>query len=441
MNSAYERSSRRVFLKRAAGLTAGAALVAQAPGLVESQTETVFGIVGDYGSDSSAERRVSNLIKSWNPAFVGTTGDNVYSGAAAQSYEVLQRKVGNYYGQFINDQTFYPALGNHDWGHPGVPLLSCDMNDCWGAWKDFFTLPGNGRYYDVRKGDVHLFVVDDYYLEPDGNKVDSKQAQWLKRTAAASNAPWKIVVHHFSAYGSYGQFKTIRWPFEQWGIDAVLSGHHHVYERLKIGGIPYITTGTGGSSLSGTSGWRHPDQKAVHVKRYGAVRGRATTTRLTFEMITVDGVVLDRVDVDKGVNPAPAPAPAPDPEPVGDDIPTVNPKGPATIITAPTTNQATGRTPLIEGWATAGKGVSHVDLVIRNTGTRQYWNDSTGKMQNSWVTNRVPVQTVGARVTVWNYRNSRGSLPVGSYQARAWTKAVNGHGDPFGNAIVQFMAR
>ncbi len=434
-----ERSTRRVFLQRAAGLAAGATLLTQAPQLVGAQSQTVFGVVGDYGKNNGPEGRVANLIRSWNPEFVATTGDNVYTGVNAQTTEVLQAKVGNFYGQFIDNRTFFPALGNHDWGHPGTPMLACDINGCFGAWNDYFKLPGNGRYYDVRKGNVHLFVLDDYYLEPDGNKVDSKQAQWLRTAAAASDAPWKIVTHHFGGYGSFGQFNAFRWPFEQWGIDAVFSGHHHVYERLKIGNIPYIITGTGGAGLNRGAPWTHPDRKSLHLLRYGALRGKATPTAMTIEMIDADGVILDRVDIVKdGGNPPPAPVPPANPPAGG--IPSVNKAGPTTIITSPTPGQRTGKTPLIEGWATAGKGVSHVNLVIRNADTNRYWNETTRALQSKFFLNRVEVKDRGDQVTVWNYRNGGRALPAGNYVARAWTKAMNGDNDPFGNAIVDFNA-
>ena len=439
----HERSTRRVFLRRAAGLAAGATLLSQAPQLVGAEGQTVFGVVGDYGKNNGPEGRVANLIRSWNPSFVATTGDNVYTGLNAQTTEVLRTKVGKFYGQYVDNGTFFPSLGNHDWGHPGTPMLACDIDGCFGAWNDYFKLPGNGRYYDVRKGNVHLFVLDDYYLEPDGNSVNSKQAEWLRTTAAASNAPWKIVVHHFGGYGSFGQFTQFRWPFEQWGIDAVFSGHHHAYERMKIGNIPYIITGTGGAGLNNGPQWTHPDRKSLHIKRYGAMRGKATATAMTVEMIDVDGVVLDRVDLVKdGANPPPPPPP-----PEGGDngnpengVPSVSKAGPGTIITSPTAGQRTGKTPLIEGWATSGKGVSHVNLVIRHTDTNTYWNESTRSTQTKFFLNRVEVKTRGDQVTVWSYRNGGKALPAGNYVARAWTKALNGDNDPFGTAIVEFNA-
>ena len=45
---------------------------------------------------------------------------------------------------------------------------------------DYFTLPGNERYYDFTWGPVHLFALDDIESEPDGVGASSIQAQWLK---------------------------------------------------------------------------------------------------------------------------------------------------------------------------------------------------------------------------------------------------------------------
>jgi hypothetical protein len=49
----------------------------------------------------------------------------------------------------------------------------------------------------------------------------------------------------------------MRWPFEDWGADAVFVGHDHVYERLLVDQngdgdkIPFFITGAGGRSLYG----------------------------------------------------------------------------------------------------------------------------------------------------------------------------------------------
>ena len=61
---------------------------------------------------------------------------------------------------------FFPSPGNHDW----VAGL--------GAYVEYFTLPGNERYYDVDLGLVHLYVLDSDLHEPDGTTADSVQAKW-----------------------------------------------------------------------------------------------------------------------------------------------------------------------------------------------------------------------------------------------------------------------
>ncbi len=50
------------------------------------------------------------------------------------------------YGPSADENRFWPALGNHDWDTGTVQ-----------PYLDYFTLPGNGRYYDLEKGPVHFF--------------------------------------------------------------------------------------------------------------------------------------------------------------------------------------------------------------------------------------------------------------------------------------------
>src|SRR5207249_4060299 len=57
-----------------------------------------FAVIGDYGSDDGNELQVAQLVKSWNPDFVLTTGDNVYPGA---DYDNIDLRIGKYYAEFI----------------------------------------------------------------------------------------------------------------------------------------------------------------------------------------------------------------------------------------------------------------------------------------------------------------------------------------------------
>ena len=82
-----------------------------------------FAVIGDYGSNTINEERVADLVASWQPAFVITTGDNNYDRGAAST---IDRNIGQYYSQFIGNyqgqygdgsptNRFWPSLGNHDW--------------------------------------------------------------------------------------------------------------------------------------------------------------------------------------------------------------------------------------------------------------------------------------------------------------------------------------
>src|SRR5690242_14868090 len=85
-----------------------------------------FAVIGDFSSNLSTAptRDVANLVKSWNPDFVATVGDNNYPDGAAST---IDDNVGQWYHQFISPYTgtygggatggnkFWPTLGNHDY--------------------------------------------------------------------------------------------------------------------------------------------------------------------------------------------------------------------------------------------------------------------------------------------------------------------------------------
>lgn len=146
---------------------------------------------------------------------------------------------------------FYPCPGNHDWIDQSKGPL----------YAYFKMLPWlNGSYfYDIRLKDVHVFSIDSDTGQDklNGTHYTSKQAMWLKRALASSDAPWKIVMFHHPPFssGRHGSTNRMKWPFLQWGASAVLSGHDHSYERiLHHSGFPYFVNGLGGASLTSFGG-------------------------------------------------------------------------------------------------------------------------------------------------------------------------------------------
>ncbi len=257
----------------------------------------VFAAIGDYGTGDLAEADVAKLILSWQPDFIITLGDNNYPSGAA---EHLDEAVGQFFHSYIypyggsygagaEENRFFPSLGNHD--------LFTDHGQ---PYYDYFTMPGNERYYDFTWGPLHLFALDDIESEPDGVGVSSIQADWLKAGLRVSTSAWNIVYMHYPPYssGSHGSTEWARWPYAEWGADAVLAGHDHTYERLFEDGLIYIVNGLGGNGRYDFVDILDGSQVRYNAD-YGALRVEATETYILIEFINRSNEVVDSYEIRK----------------------------------------------------------------------------------------------------------------------------------------------
>lgn len=296
-----DRSSRRAAFPAAFIFAVLLTLTFGVPG-VSAQEIMRFAILGDYGSDDANEEDVANLIKSWNPDFIVTTGDNNYPDGEAAT---IDRNIGKYYAEFIypytgtygpgsNYNRFFPALGNHD--------LDNRVGAMGQPYAEYFTLPGNERYYDFIQGPIHFFVINSDSREPDGVRSNSVQADWLRDRLAASTSLWKIVILHHPPYSSRTSWTKLQWPYKDWGADVLFAGHAHVYERIIRDGFPYITSGLGGDS---TGSFSRAEQGSVarFGTDFGAVLATVSNTSVTFTFITRAGVVIDSYTLGPDANP------------------------------------------------------------------------------------------------------------------------------------------
>lgn len=256
-----------------------------------------FAVIGDYGEGSQGEQDVAAMVKGWNPDFIITVGDNNYPSGAA---ETIDERIGKYYGDYIypyagaygpgaSVNRFFPTLGNHDLDIAGGQ-----------AYFDYFTLPGNERYYDFVAGPVHFFALNSDSREPDGVSRNSIQAQWLQAGLAASTTPWQIVYFHTAPYSSgyHGSVEWMRWPFAEWGADAILAGHDHVYERLLVDGIPYFTNGLGGGPIYYFT-ILDPHSQVRYADDYGAMLATIDAAQATLQFVDRSGQVIDLYTVVK----------------------------------------------------------------------------------------------------------------------------------------------
>ncbi len=270
-------------------------------GTTSSVAQPLFAIIGDYGDASANEANVAGLVYGWNPEFIITTGDNLYGSG---DYD---EAVGQFYCNSLADagsgiycsggsasvNEFFPSLGNHDYDD-GAGL---------NGYLNYFNLPGTGvqtsgtsgneRYYDFVSGSVHFFAIDSVAALISASDRTA-QMNWLQTQLAVSTAQWQIVYFHHAPYtsSSHGPTSEMQWPFAAWGVDAVISAHDHIYERLSVDGIVYFVNGLGGASIGDIVAPISGSQVRYNDD-YGAMRVDASDIAITFEFLSVSGEIID----------------------------------------------------------------------------------------------------------------------------------------------------
>jgi predicted phosphodiesterase len=199
-----------------------------------------FAAIGDMGTGESPQYEIAQQMvkvhQTFPFEFVIMLGDNIYGGSKPADYE---KKFAVPYKPLLDGGVkFYASLGNHD-----------NPNEA--SYKPFNM---NGEaYYTYKKGNVRFFALNSNYMDP-------KQAAWLEQQLKdAGNGDWKICYFHHPLYSSgktHGPSldlrKLIEPLFIKYGVDAVFSGHDHVYERIHPQqGIYYFLEGASGELRPG----------------------------------------------------------------------------------------------------------------------------------------------------------------------------------------------
>ncbi|NIA20613.1 MAG: hypothetical protein GWP05_01300 [Anaerolineaceae bacterium] len=200
-----------------------------------------FAVYGDTRSLPERHRKVIEGMAGDLPfAFLVNSGDLVANGTVWRHW---QRDFFGPARRLLNRTALWPVRGNHE----GDALL----------YRDLFDLPNNELYYSFDYGNLHFVVLDSNLDGPDavGNPPDPEMLAWLRRDLAATQAEWIIVSYHEPTFNIGGHASTwgqrdLLGILEKYGVDMVLSGHSHIYERfLPIGprgGKPVIFVVTGG---------------------------------------------------------------------------------------------------------------------------------------------------------------------------------------------------
>lgn len=198
-----------------------------------------FAAIGDTGSGSIKQREVGEMMAQYRGSFpfefVLMMGDNLYGSETPSDYE--KKFAAPYKKLLVNKVEFYASLGNHD--------LALQVH------YENFNMDGK-EYYRFKKGNVAFYALNSNYM-------DKKQVQWLESELAKDTSEWKVCFFHHAPYssakkhGSDMQLREVVEPiFVKYGVDVVLTGHDHIYERVKPQkGIYYFVTGAGGKLRTG----------------------------------------------------------------------------------------------------------------------------------------------------------------------------------------------
>ena len=240
-----------------------------------------FAVIGDAGQPGSGQRAIAQQMVKWRATypfeFVIMTGDNLYGRETARDY---REKFEIPYRPLLDAKVkFYAALGNHD--------------DDGQTQYEHFNMGGKKYYSFKPKDGVRLFAIDSNY-------VDAKQIEWLDKELAASGSDWKIAFFHHPLYSSgetHGsadlQRELLEPIFLRHGVNVVIAGHEHFYERLKPQkGVAYFTIGSSAKLRKG-------DLKKTSMTAYGNDTDYAfmlveiVGDELYFQAINDKGVTLD----------------------------------------------------------------------------------------------------------------------------------------------------
>ncbi len=218
-----------------------------------SLNEQLIWVIGDSGKLCKAQDNVYQSMlhvkgdKELNLWLL--LGDNAYRSGTQEQFNASLFEP---YKEIVKTLVPWAINGNHDARR-------------W-AMYDIFEFPQNGEsgglasgseeYYAIESGNVHIVMLDS---EQADTSKDSKMAQWLEKDLAQVKKPWIIAAFHHPPYSdgshksdnsrdSWGRMTRMRENIipilEKHGVDLVLSGHSHGYERSKLMRKHYGTSDT-----------------------------------------------------------------------------------------------------------------------------------------------------------------------------------------------------
>jgi 3',5'-cyclic AMP phosphodiesterase CpdA len=221
-----------------------------APGSEKKEPVRIWAL-GDFGTGDGAANRVKKAYLKYAAGQHTDVwlmlGDIAYY--FGKDSEFQRGLFNNIYDDILRNTVSWSTPGNHD-------CVNADSKLQTGPYYDIFSLPMNGEcggvpsqteaYYSFNYGKIHFISLDS---EDSPLEVNGPMVSWLKKDLAENNSDWLIAFFHHPPYtkgthnsdekwDSYGSMVDLRENIipilEAYGVDLVLSGHSHVYERSYL---------------------------------------------------------------------------------------------------------------------------------------------------------------------------------------------------------------
>ena len=333
-------------------------------------TEGIYriGAFGDCGNNSVNQRNVRNeVVKYLGDDYMNAwilLGDNAYPDGTDAEF---QAKFFNIYkDDLLKKSPLFPSPGNHDYRDRELSL-GVAQNTHEVAYFQNFSMPENGEsggvashtkaFYSFDIGNVHFLSLDSYGKEDNETRMydtTGAQVQWVKRDLEANkNTQWVVAYWHHPPYtmGSHNsddvdELTSIRENFirilERYGVDLILCGHSHDYERTGLikghygtettfnaaihnlgqttgrydgsnacpylknsssnKGTVYVVSGSAGQLGGRSEGFPHNAMQYSNDSVGGASIIEVQGNRLDLKWVCADGVIRDQFTIMKDVN-------------------------------------------------------------------------------------------------------------------------------------------
>lgn len=268
--------------------------------------------MGDSGNASDEQRAIRDRMMEHDGDVFLHLGDMAYGDGTFPEFE---ERVFQIYESLMANIPVWPTPGNHEYKtNNAQPYL-----DVYYLPEQAWRAEDQEYYYSFDYGNVHFVSLDSnefMYVTTIGPRTDD-MIDWLVDDLENTDADWIIAFLHHPPYssGSHGDMQWVQSAyvpiFEEYGVDLVLAGHDHNYERTyglwegevaedPIRGITYIVAGAGGASVRDVeepSWYTETYNDQVHNFTKFVIDGcTGTGTTIDLDGNTIDGFTIDGCD-------------------------------------------------------------------------------------------------------------------------------------------------